>query len=531
MARLAYFFDTQLSPNIVKREDNGFLICKDVVIARTGLQKYKVSELPADQLKAMGRNYEPNDMVEVCRPEEEVFRPETIASFEGMPITDGHPPNEEFVNSDNVERLQRGHVQNVRRGIEPLPSGDWPLLADAVITHADLISDVENNRKRQLSCGYDFNLGQRNGCLEQQDILGNHVAVVPRGRAGGDARINDSAPPSVAETPMVAVEEKKSMKGKYLSHLLGLGLKTFAKDAEPDQVAEAAEELRNHQPAAEELKAKDAVAAPAKEVEEEGAPDHLHKALDKVYSKHKKARDTKAKDVDLEELKTLLGEYFDEEEEEPEHQEDAAEEEGEEEFGDEPDDDDALAETAEDEEPEGSEAERQSELTEGVGEDIEGFKDESGTFHPIRAGAGYKGAKAGDPKKKAKKKKTKAKDALLIQPFTGSDASPVRQDTGSGVAAAAAVLRMLRPAIARGDKKALQRAFDAAASVVNKARRQGGNGYAAFGRAAMEPDRDRVRAADAAIRAVDSTAPGAVDINGLNAEYAKRHRQNPSEVK
>ena len=77
-----HYYGTRLSENISKREPEGYLLCLNVPVARTGTQEY----LPAEIGLAGSRP------VEVYRPAEEVFSPATVASFEGMPVTDGHPP-------------------------------------------------------------------------------------------------------------------------------------------------------------------------------------------------------------------------------------------------------------------------------------------------------------------------------------------------------------------------------------------------------------------------------------------------------
>lgn len=59
----------------------GFLICHDVPIARTGTQEYMPRELSLTG----------DTMVTVFRDEGEVFKPATLASFEGKPVTDNHP--------------------------------------------------------------------------------------------------------------------------------------------------------------------------------------------------------------------------------------------------------------------------------------------------------------------------------------------------------------------------------------------------------------------------------------------------------
>jgi hypothetical protein len=187
------YFGVALSPNIA-RTPEGYVICKDAVIGRTGKYQYLVSSLVPGQLQDLGiqGKYRPNEVVDVWRDPEEVFAPATLASFEGKPVTDDHPGD--FVDARNHSQHCCGHVQNVRPGEKPLSGGDLPILADLHITDSDLADDIVNRRKRQLSCGYKYHLAYDGERLSQVGITGNHVAVVARGRAGAEARINDSAP-------------------------------------------------------------------------------------------------------------------------------------------------------------------------------------------------------------------------------------------------------------------------------------------------------------------------------------------------
>ena len=72
-----HYYGTRLSENISRREPEGYLLCLNVPVARTGVQEYLPEELG---LPGNG----PPGMVEVYRPDSEVFSPETIASFEGI---------------------------------------------------------------------------------------------------------------------------------------------------------------------------------------------------------------------------------------------------------------------------------------------------------------------------------------------------------------------------------------------------------------------------------------------------------------
>ena len=118
------YYGSRLSPNQTETPE-GFLICLNVPIARTGTQTYLRSEL--------GFEDDPTGLVDVIRTEEEVFSAATIASFEGKPATEDHPPVE--VTPDNISAYDRGHVQNVHRGTGE--EGDL------------LIADNNNNRDRR----------------------------------------------------------------------------------------------------------------------------------------------------------------------------------------------------------------------------------------------------------------------------------------------------------------------------------------------------------------------------------------------
>lgn len=171
---LAYY-GTEISPNQTETAE-GFLICRNVPIARTGEMVYLARELRLDG--------DPERLVMVHRAPEDVFDPAAMASFEGKPVTDGHPP--ENVGPENFSAYARGHVQNVRR------EGDY-LLADLYINDASLASDVQNRVKREVSCGYLCIYTPDGDGYRQGRIRGNHVAVVPRGRAGHEVAIKDAA--------------------------------------------------------------------------------------------------------------------------------------------------------------------------------------------------------------------------------------------------------------------------------------------------------------------------------------------------
>ena len=174
------YFGTRLSDNLSRREPEGYLICLNVPVARTGTQEY----LPEELGLAPG-----GGPVSVYRPEEEVFAPACTASFEGMPVTDDHPAFSEGVNAENIRYLQKGHAHNIRRGTGK--EADL-LLADLIITDPVLIEEILNG-KREISCGYTYSLREEGGRYVQREIRGNHIAVVNAGRAGPRVSIRDHA--------------------------------------------------------------------------------------------------------------------------------------------------------------------------------------------------------------------------------------------------------------------------------------------------------------------------------------------------
>ena len=225
-----HYYGTRLSENISRREPEGYLLCLNVPVARTGIQEYLPRELNLSDSGFRIQNSElsaaaGNGLIPVLRPEEEVFSPATVASFEGMPVTNDHPP--EGVDATNIRALQKGHAHNVRRG-----SGEESdlLLADLIITDPALITAILEDGKREISCGYTYELCSENGQYIQRRIRGNHVAVVDAGRAGSRVSIKDHKPTQ---------ERRKNPMKKSLSKVLA----RMAKDGDAETVAEIIEEM------------------------------------------------------------------------------------------------------------------------------------------------------------------------------------------------------------------------------------------------------------------------------------------------
>lgn len=245
------YYGTQISPNQIKTVE-GFLICENVPIARTGEMTYTARDLMLDG--------DPDRPIIVNRYEADVFDPAAVASFEGKLVTDGHPP--ENLAPETAAPYARGHVQNVRRVGEQL-------VADLHIFDAGLISDIQNGVKREVSCGYTCCYAPDGDRFKQTQIRGNHVAVVPAGRAGHEIAIQDEKSNN---------RKGVNKMGKFAKELLKV-FGTAAKDASPeelDSMAEATVTALDAEPA--KMEAEDVM------VERAPKGDDLGSKLDRIIS-------------------------------------------------------------------------------------------------------------------------------------------------------------------------------------------------------------------------------------------------------
>lgn len=229
------------------RTPEGFLVCEDVPVARTGEQVYT----PYDDVPIEPG---PDGRIYVVRTEAEVFRPETMASGNGKAVVDDHPDDDVVL--INWRGLACGTAMNFRRG--PDSQSDL-LLADLVITDQALIEAILDG-KREISLGYDAEYVKlAPGRGEQRNILINHIALVEKGRCGPRCAIGDRRSVQDSATTDCGCQHKEiDMKRKIRDRVLD-ALRPFFKDKE-----------------AEAEKMADAVAEHMKDEEGGGGDVHLH---------------------------------------------------------------------------------------------------------------------------------------------------------------------------------------------------------------------------------------------------------------
>lgn len=166
------------------------------VIARTGVQLYRASELGLDKHGIDG-----NRIIRLHRPVEELFNPQTIESFQNKPVING---THKTVNAQNWKELSVGDIHH------PEPDDKVLKVRRLSIKDGDAIKDI-NAGKKYLSIGYKFDVVLTPGVTAQGDsydgvqrnIKGNHVLITDSPRGGPVCAIADSA---------TVKEEKRIMK-------------------------------------------------------------------------------------------------------------------------------------------------------------------------------------------------------------------------------------------------------------------------------------------------------------------------------
>lgn len=123
------------------------------------------------------------------RPEEEVAKPESLASFGMKAVTMGHPPV--LLDSGNTKVHQIGHAGSQVR------FNDGFVEVALLITDKSAIDRIQRGDAQEVSAGYRVDFDPTPGVTPQgesydgvqRNIRVNHIAVVPKGRAGRDVRL------------------------------------------------------------------------------------------------------------------------------------------------------------------------------------------------------------------------------------------------------------------------------------------------------------------------------------------------------
>lgn len=183
----------------LKETGDGYLVATSRV-ARTGVQLYRASELgdaAADR--------DPDSVVKVYRHADQVFAPDTLNSITRVPVTLEHPPV--MVDADNWKQYAVGEV-----GDAYAKDGEWIVVNPMIKDSAARLAAASTHK--EISMGYGAEIvPARDGVdadFEMVNIRMNHLALVPQGRAGSQARIGDAQwgafPLTVEDTKMAELK-------------------------------------------------------------------------------------------------------------------------------------------------------------------------------------------------------------------------------------------------------------------------------------------------------------------------------------
>jgi uncharacterized protein len=127
------------------------------------------------------------------RPPEEVGAPRSVASLSMVPVAQRHPAGG-VIRADNARALAVGST-----GSEIRFDGEF-LIGPIVIFDSGAVAGVRNGSAAELSAGYTCRLDMTPGIVDgqpydaiQREIVYNHVALEPEGRAGPLVRVLDGA--------------------------------------------------------------------------------------------------------------------------------------------------------------------------------------------------------------------------------------------------------------------------------------------------------------------------------------------------
>jgi hypothetical protein len=173
------FIDVDLSRRV--QHPDGFIVAP-ANLARAGVQHYRAYELDLAG--------DPMRVIAVFRPPEEVFAADSLSTYNGIAITNGHIGR---VDPKNWRKMADGMVMGPRRA-GMYVRGDVGLATQEVL-------DAVASGKKQFSATYDAVLDWTPGTHEgeayeaiQRKIRVNSVALVKAARCGAACSMTDSNP-------------------------------------------------------------------------------------------------------------------------------------------------------------------------------------------------------------------------------------------------------------------------------------------------------------------------------------------------
>ena len=175
-------------PSMRTKDDNGFLHVALTPISKATVNPYLGSEIEGSK----EHGFEPDKIYYGLRDPDELAK--GAGTFNGLPLLLEHHPTD-------AENLPKEWVVG-SMGTDAV--FEKPYLKNSLtVTDAQAIQYIEDGTAKEISCSYrftpDFKAGEYTEAdgskvhydFIMRDIKGNHVALVPEGRAGHDVKVAD----------------------------------------------------------------------------------------------------------------------------------------------------------------------------------------------------------------------------------------------------------------------------------------------------------------------------------------------------
>lgn len=165
-------------------DKNGFWLINKNPITKVGVFPYLGKQISQD--------CEPNKIYYVLRPKKELFKQETLDSLKNLPLVDEHT------------MLGRDYTPAEKKGVDGVLGEQVEHDDDTIYTNIKIFSEDMKEKiregKKELSLGYFCTYDKQEGTYKgqrydfvQKNIIGNHLALVDKGRMGSDVRVYDKA--------------------------------------------------------------------------------------------------------------------------------------------------------------------------------------------------------------------------------------------------------------------------------------------------------------------------------------------------
>ena len=165
-------------------DKNDFWFIEKNPITKVGVFPYLGKQISAD--------CEPDKIYYVLRPKEELSKKETLDSLKLLPLVDEHT----MLGKDFTPAEEKG-IDGILG--EKVIYDNGTIYTDIKIFSEDMKEKIKDGKK-ELSLGYFCTYDKQEGTYKgqrydyvQRNIIGNHLALVDRGRMGSDVRVYDKA--------------------------------------------------------------------------------------------------------------------------------------------------------------------------------------------------------------------------------------------------------------------------------------------------------------------------------------------------